>query len=318
MSLGETTNVVEENKYQDLLFKVLPHGRLGKLHILIYHRVMAEFDPLRPDEITKAQFEQHLSLFKQYFNVLSLPEAYQRLKEGTLPANALCITFDDGYKDNVEVALPLLKTYDMPASFFIATGFLNDSLMFNDVITETVRQINDILVVHSRAYTCSTTEGKRQAIHALIQYIKPLTKAQRIEALKRFLPEVALPNLMMGLDGLQKLDMEGMHIGAHTINHPLLSQVTAEEAFKEIETSKLSLEEILQKPIRWFAYPNGKYGQDFNDTHVKQLKKLNFSGALTTDKGVATRDSHRFMLPRFTPWQREQKRFLFNMFFARI
>ncbi|MDP1007558.1 polysaccharide deacetylase family protein, partial [Klebsiella pneumoniae] len=82
-------------------------------------------DPLFPDEIDAARFDAILGWLRSWFNVLPLDEAAQRLKDGSLPARAAALSFDDGYADNHDIALPLLQKHGLPCSFFIATGFLD-------------------------------------------------------------------------------------------------------------------------------------------------------------------------------------------------
>src|SRR5687768_16576249 len=101
------------------------------LSILIYHRVIPEPDPLLPDEICARQFDWHLALLGRWFRVLALAEAVAQLRDGTLPARAACVTFDDGYADNVSAALPLLRKHGMPATFFLATAYLVGGRMWN-------------------------------------------------------------------------------------------------------------------------------------------------------------------------------------------
>ncbi len=114
-------------------------GRLlsrGKLSILIYHQVVAEFDPMRPNEPTPEIFDWQMALLARYFTPLSLDEAVERLALGTLPANAVCVTFDDGYLNNLTVAQPILAKYAIPATVYVATAFRNQANMWNDRIQD--------------------------------------------------------------------------------------------------------------------------------------------------------------------------------------
>ncbi|HEX8606832.1 MAG TPA: hypothetical protein VF774_29590, partial [Pseudoduganella sp.] len=90
---------------KSLLSLLSPGGRHG-LSILIYHRVLPHKDPLFPSEVDAAEFSAQIGMLKSRFNVLPLLEAVRRAKDGTLPPRAAAITFDDGYADNAEVALP--------------------------------------------------------------------------------------------------------------------------------------------------------------------------------------------------------------------
>src|SRR5688500_10667438 len=107
-----------------------------KLSILIYHRVHAEVDPIFPAEVDAKQFGLQLNWIKSLFNVLPLDEAIEALEQNRLPARTAAITFDDGYADNTEVALPILKKHNLSATFFICTGYLDGGRMWNDTIIE--------------------------------------------------------------------------------------------------------------------------------------------------------------------------------------
>src|SRR6267143_1774593 len=110
------------------------------LSILIYHRVIAEADPLVPGEVCAREFDWQLTVLGRWFRVLPLLEAVARLRNGELPVRAACVTFDDGYADNVTTALPILRRHGVPATFFLATAFINGGRMWNDTVIETVRR----------------------------------------------------------------------------------------------------------------------------------------------------------------------------------
>ena len=115
-----------------------PGGAQARLSILIFHRVLPGPDPLQPDVPEAQRFEQILRWVARWFQVLPLDEAVARLAARTLPARAVAITFDDGYADNATVALPVLKRVGFPATFFIATSFLDGGRMWNDTVIESV------------------------------------------------------------------------------------------------------------------------------------------------------------------------------------
>jgi peptidoglycan/xylan/chitin deacetylase (PgdA/CDA1 family) len=94
-------------------------GRGGKLLTFIFHRVLSVPDPLFPYEQDGRQFEWMMRFVAKNFTVLRLEDAASRLAAGDLPPTAACITFDDGYGDNVEVALPILRRHDLVGTFFV-------------------------------------------------------------------------------------------------------------------------------------------------------------------------------------------------------
>ena len=116
-------------------------GGLGqaRLSVLIYHRVLAAPDLLRPWEPDRDRFRRQMELLASNFKVLNLGEAVQRLAEGRMPPRAACVTFDDGYADNAAIARPVLEELQLPATFFIATGYLDGGRMWNDTVIESLR-----------------------------------------------------------------------------------------------------------------------------------------------------------------------------------
>src|SRR6188768_3642869 len=91
------------------------------LSILIYHRVLTEADPYDPSTPDAALFESLMRLVATHYKVFPLDEAFARLHSRSLPTGALAITFDDGYADNLTVAVPILRKLGMTATFFVAT-----------------------------------------------------------------------------------------------------------------------------------------------------------------------------------------------------
>jgi peptidoglycan/xylan/chitin deacetylase (PgdA/CDA1 family) len=118
---------------------------------------------------------------------------------------------------------------------------------------------------------------------------------------------------MMTSGELRQLSQAGMCIGAHTINHPILSRISADEAWQEIQGSKDVLVDILREPVSVFAYPNGKPGTDYLPEHVQMVRDAGFSAAVSTVWGTANGQQDRYQLPRFTPWDRSKTKFGLRM-----
>ena len=115
--------------------------------------------------------------------------------------------------------------------------------------------------------------------------------------------------LMMTRHQVRALADAGMGVGAHTEAHPILAELDASEATREIASSKTFLERLTERPVSLFAYPNGKPGKDYTAVNVEQVRSLGFAAACSTAAGSATRDSDPRQLPRFTPWGREAWKF---------
>lgn len=312
---------IVERKYWDPIVRAIgrqlsPGGNAGRLSILIYHRVFPEADPLYPDEVDRDTFDWQMSLLSRCFNVLSLADAVKRLQDGTLPPHSVCVTFDDGYLDNHDVALPVLRKWNIPATFFVASGYLNGSCMWNDIIFETVRQANgqvlDLTSIGLGAYSIGSFSERRSAALALVSQLKYLEQNRRSETINRLVEAggaVAPSNLMMQPRHVQAMSREGMDIGAHTHSHPILSRVSRETARAEIERGRDELQAMIGQRITLFAYPNGFPGSDYTSEHVQLVRDLGFSAAVSTAWGCALRKSDPYELPRFTPWDMTPARF---------
>jgi peptidoglycan/xylan/chitin deacetylase (PgdA/CDA1 family) len=292
-----------------------PAGERGRLIILIYHRTLPAPDPILHDEIDAPTFERHMALLAADFNVLPLGEACARLARGGLPARAACVTFDDGYADNERSALPILKRFGLQATFFVATGFSGGGIMFNDGVIEAVRRapagMHDLSRVGLGSYSLQDSASRRAAIEALLAQIKYRPVGERgalVEQLAAAMHSPLPKDLMMRPAQIKRLHDEGMEIGSHTVNHPILSVLDAEQARSEIIGGKHRLEEITGAPVTLFAYPNGRPGLDYGPRDVELVKEAGFTAAVSTIGGVANRGSDIFQLPRFSPWDRSPRR----------
>ena len=291
----------------------------ARLSILIFHRVLAQPDPLFPDEVDALRFDAQLALLQQCFTIIPLAQGVQALRDNCLPPRAACITFDDGYADNAEIALPILQRHGVHATFFVASGFLDGGRMWNDTVIELVRRAPaqlDLRAAGHGLFTLDTIAQRRAAIGALLGELKyvPLDeRAERIAALCA-LARIALPDdLMMRSSQVRQLHQAGMTIGAHTVNHPIVARLGDDQACSEIAAGKLALEMIIGAPVTLFAYPNGKPGQDYLAPHVEMVKQLGFEAAVSTSWGAARPQGDLFQLPRFTPWDRDPLRFMLRM-----
>ena len=287
-----------------------PRAALPLLTILIYHRVMRVPDPLRPGEAFAETFERQMAFLARHFSVLPLIEAVAALRSGTLPRRACCITFDDGYADNLTVAEPILARYHLPATVFVATAYLDGGRMFNDSVIELVARVQgDVLDLRGLglgSHPLATMEGKRDAINDLLVRLKFLGLKERASLVDQMIEASGcgpLPqNLMLTSAQLRELSVRGVDIGGHTDAHAVLSTLSVDVAREEIAKGKARIESIVDKPVRTFAYPNGLPGRDFDAAHVALVREFGFAAAVTTSYGVAGRQCDIHQLPRFTPW----------------
>jgi peptidoglycan/xylan/chitin deacetylase (PgdA/CDA1 family) len=298
-----------------------PSGARARLTTLIYHRVLAQPDPLQPDIPDVTAFRWQMALLARHFNVLPLAEAARRLREGTLPARAACITFDDGYADNLSQAQPILQSFGLPATFFIATGYLDGGRMFNDTLIEYVRSLpdgtHDFAAQGLGHVTINDPHSRRSLIQQLIRQFKYLPAAQRATAAEALAQHsnVALPrDLMLTRAELRSLHAApGVTIGAHTHTHPILTQLDDDSAAADITRGRHELEALLDSPITVFAYPNGRPGKDYDERHVAMVRQCGFACAVSTAPAAGHRNSDVYQLPRFTPWDTTPKQFALRL-----
>lgn len=291
-------------------------GTAQKLSILIYHRVLPDDDPLQPGELTRDVFAWQMALLARHCVPLSLADALAHLQAGTLPERAVCVTFDDGYADNLTVALPILQARQIPATVFVSTGYLDGGRMWNDTIRESLRGLPagtvDLTEAGLGRYAITDVTSQRGVIETIIGEVKYLSPQRRAEVLACLATQTpACPTeLMLTTAQLLSLRDQGVELGAHTVTHPILQRLEADRAREEIVESKRELEALLGQPVRYFAYPNGQRGGDYGPQHRQMVMDAGFEAAVATDWGVSTCHTDRYQLRRFTPWDTSPTRFL--------
>ncbi len=277
-----------------------------RLVILNYHQVPEQADSLRPDQVDRLVFRQQLAVLRRYFNVVNLADGIDAMRTNNLPPRAVAITFDDGYRDNHDVALEELSQARLPATFFIATDYLDGGRMWNDTLIESIRLTSRTTLRLEEiglegALCLETNQDRIQAIRTLIpavKYLETPVRQRAVDELARVC-EVDLPtNMMMSSAQIKSLDEAGMEIGGHTSSHPILLRLPLDEAVDDIRRGKEFLTQLLGKAPRFFAYPNGKLNQDFSFEHTQALKQLGYDAAFTTQWGYIDSSQPAFELPR--------------------
>ncbi|WP_434735902.1 polysaccharide deacetylase family protein [Candidatus Accumulibacter meliphilus] len=267
-------------------------------------------------DLDAVEFDQILGWLKSCFNVLPLDQAISRLNDRSLPARAAAITFDDGYSDNFTVAMPILRSHGLVATFFVATSYVDSGRMWNDTVIEAVRRCTketlDLSSEGLGVHELNSPNNIRQAITSILGSIKYMSPKKRLATVDYIAATSGRPlpvDLMLSSDQVRMMRRAGMGIGAHTVTHPILAKLESDEAQAEILESKQFLESLLQERVGLFAYPNGKPNVDYCVRDAEFVRHLGFDAAVTTAPGVADFKSDRMQLPRFTPWDRTRFRF---------
>jgi len=291
----------------------------ARLSILIYHSVHETADIMRPFDPTKNEFTWQMEILSRHFNPMSLENALELLSEGKLPQKTVCVTFDDGYADNESIALPILKKFDIPATVFVSTAYMNGGCMWNDLVIESLRSyreswidLTDIGLGQRRLDSASDKVKLAGEIIYKLKHQSPL-KRNSVAANLQERAGLTQPDLMLTDNQLLNLVANGVEIGGHTHSHPILSVINEGEARLEIERNKVELEKITKHEVRFFAYPNGNPGVDFTARDKQIVKDAGYKAAVSTRVGVSGKVTDVWELPRFTPWDKKPQ-----MFHARL
>ncbi len=299
---------------------IAPGGRQGRLAVLMYHRVLAEADPIHDFGTPVSTFDAQMAALADVFNVLPLAEAVERMHAGTLPPRAVAITFDDGYRDNVEVACPILRRHGLSATFFISTAMLDGGIMFHDAVSEVIRRFpaDHIELAWLGLGTLPLNEpGSRcAAIDRIARAIKPGAPQQRFEITRKLADSagIALPtDLMMTDDHVRQLAASGMEIGGHTHDHPILTSISDDEVREQIMVNRRRLESITGRTLTLFAYPNGKPNQDYTVRHAAIVRECGYRAAVSTAYGSGGMETDLMQIPRIAPWEMSTRGFVLRL-----
>ncbi len=281
-----------------LLIRFLHHRLYGPgVRILFYHRVeafSAETDLLGRCPLTAREFEKHLSHLCRFYHVVSLEQAQEILASGRpVPPNLVAITFDDGYRNNYTVAMPLLRKYGVTATVFVVSSAIDgEPLWFDQIFSwfanTTVPALRFSKVDSELNLTCLA--GRRGALRRVLSVMKSLPNRERIEAMSELRDklEVPLPDCeledkaMLKWDELRDMAQSRLiTIGAHTVTHPILTHLDDNEIRTEIEDSCRRIAQELGRPVRFFAYPNG----DYNSTAQSAVRGCGLVGCATQGNG---------------------------------
>lgn len=296
----------------------------ARLLVLIYHRVRTEPDAMFPDEPDARMFREQMTVLAEDFRVLPLGEALTLQEQGRLPARAVAVTFDDGFADNATEALPILRELGLPATFFVATGYLDGGFMFNDAIIEACRQAPAGLWQTGTGWfgdvQLDSMDSRRDAALDMIGRLKYEDPGLRFDCARQLLESarVTMPaGLMMTCAQVRELHAAGMEIGGHTRSHPILARLDERQAGFEIAAGRDDLLGIVGAPIELFAYPNGRPGRDYGARDVELARKAGFRAAVTTAWGYSDRATDLWQIPRIGTWGGSRWRFAARLTEAR-
>lgn len=295
-----------------ILPPLLSRLHAGQLAILTYHGVVEAPQPI-PDPclVPIDDFSRQMHFLREQFDVLPLDEAVSRCRDRRVQRPIVAITFDDGYQNNHDMALPVLEKLGLPATIYLTTGFLDtDTTIWTGLLQHafTVTRLPR-LVWRGRTWeldslsarvTCLReikAELKSHPQASLFATVNELTKS--LTDSDRIALDVSSPYRMLDAASLQRLaKSDCIQLGAHTHQHFVLSRIDRETQRSEIRNSKQAVQALTSKICRSFAYPNGR-PEDFNEDTVALLEDCGFEFAVTTIEGLCNANSlSPFRLPR--------------------
>jgi peptidoglycan/xylan/chitin deacetylase (PgdA/CDA1 family) len=253
--------------------------RLGCGRILMYHGT--------PQESAPALAEQ-LRFLARHFKVISLESMLDRITTGSFPlAHEIALTFDDGLRNNLTVAYPILRELQMPAAMFVCPALVESGeWLWNHEMRCRLQTLASADLAEIRMKLLSPGSS----VNAIVEWMKTLQLQQRRlaeatirEATISFEATAAQREAfdVMDWDDLRLLDRELITVGSHTLSHPILTKLSGEEIESEILDSRRCLEQRLERNIEFFCYPNGAY-----DKRAYQLVQKTYRAAVTTETGV--------------------------------
>jgi peptidoglycan/xylan/chitin deacetylase (PgdA/CDA1 family) len=286
--------------------------------ILMLHHVRParhdRFQPNRLLEVTPRFFERVIKrLRKSKVDLISLDEMHRRLKSGEFPRRFVCITFDDGYRDNHEFAYPILKKYEVPFAIYVATSFADRVGELWWLALEAVVAQNELIGIRidgsDRWFEARSVPEKRAVYDHIYAWLRQLPTEEELRRVMRELSSrhrvdmgAFCKELCMDWQELSALAADPLvTIGAHTVNHPILSKLDDKTVRAELDNSRAVIEAALGIRPRHLAYPVG----DKTAAGPREFKiaaDLGFATAVTTRPGVIfpQHGGHLTALPRIS------------------
>ncbi|MGO9675267.1 MAG: polysaccharide deacetylase family protein [Methylocella sp.] len=297
----------------EIAHKTRADALIGRRHkglgaIIMGHGVVQDKNDLvDPNLQISSKF---LELMLKYYiandiDVISLDAAIERLATGNTK-QFVCFTFDDGYRNNLTVALPLFKKYNKPFTVFVTTAFLERRIdQWWGALRELIRRHDqDKLDLGGRVFSTSTSEQKAAAFQRIVQCIdKGEIDVEEIHRLAR--RENISAEQVLDADALNAAELRDLsadplvEIGGHTDSHPHLAQLSVGAARAEILANATYLEDLINSAIRHFAYPYGD-AKSCGEREFALCKELGFRTAATTRFGglFPAHLKHNTSLPR--------------------
>jgi peptidoglycan/xylan/chitin deacetylase (PgdA/CDA1 family) len=243
-------------------------------------------------------------LRRNKYELMSLRELYDGLANDAMPVRrAVAFTIDDGYFDHAHVAAPIFADFDCPVTTFVTTGFLDKQLWFwwdqIEYIFESTRRPTILVTLGPKSLELQVNEPSRRAKGKaeFTNFCKTLKAEDRHVAIVQLASaaDVGLPicppkrYAPMTWDALRGAEKRGMEFGPHTVTHPILAQLSDEQAATEVVESWGKLQQETKSPVPILCYPNGLFS-DFGEREIQIARRAGMRGAVSAESGYFDRD----------------------------
>jgi len=283
--------------------------------ILMYHSVQpnpAEYiDSLGGIIHSESVFRQQMEMLARDYHPISLDELTNKIRAGDpLSRRSVVITFDDGYTDNCEFAMPILNVLGIPAAFYATVDCIeNRKLPWPSRLRWTFRKthVSGWTDSQGKFWELADSSTREKAYFAACDECCCLSGKMQDEFIGACERDLAtrvpdsLGTLIMSADQLRELLRHGHIVGSHTMSHPNMAQIPAEEALAELSESKVRLESQLNSPIKHFSYPCPALSPHWSERTVEQCRSVGYDSAVTTNSGVTKPGDNPLRLKRIHP-----------------
>ena len=291
--------------------------------ILVYHRVLRQWewglDYSQPGMVVTAEtFERQIQFLRRHFEIVSLDSmsADADMREsGGWPR--CVITFDDGWRDNYEVAFPILRKHMIPATIFLTTNFVGTDRTFwhTDLMYLTLHHDLSQLLKNTRVVSAYPDPVRRRLLELPRLRVRDVHAADRlIEAVKATCAEHVRERLIQDIgdtvgcrrpflrerrffldwDQVREMAATGVEIGSHGCSHQILTQLEPKEAEEELVRSKMEIERRTGRAVEHFAFPEGMA----NAEALSMARRAGYRSASVCELDVGDRQADAFALRR--------------------
>jgi peptidoglycan/xylan/chitin deacetylase (PgdA/CDA1 family) len=262
----------------------------GNGAILTYHRVLPDSiiseDSILNIAVSISNFRKQIKYLKNNFSILPINNFLRHINSESKQFKIL-ITFDDGYKDNLDYAFPILKEFNVPAIIYVITKFIgNSSLPWWNKLDDFLRNSRSL-------------KNKKKKFRYLKRVFLLGNQLKIDKQLPLFIDKNNKKNIQIFLNHKEVKylsEQKLITIGSHSHSHYNFSRLEDKQAFNEFKVSKFILEKIIKKKITHFSYPYGDY-ENINFSHIRSLKQLGYMSAMTTIRNKIDHPD-TFLLPR--------------------